>query len=655
MSDKVALWGTIGTWVAVLLASIALIGIVSPWLVLRAAMSERNRALNMVQDVNRDYISKGIGVTRKLRFFKRPKVPALAPSYHVEMEGAPLLLPDVHKRWIFHAMKGTSCRTGWAKMCRLVEAYHVPSNEGDGDTRIKISMRGDLEFADGNTWLPVSRYWILILGLLGRYGSRADKGLLHPPTFRRDLDEDRIIIQDSDAGSSSGSSSNSSIDSEEEEEEEEVDGLSIVSSGSVGTIHKVAAAYESRQRNTEAMIKLRKIRTIWGVTGRLRKMSTKIKGSDGNSLDSPLSFGRHNNVEIGVKRKEENLTLSDLFWLATGFLPLGKDSNEQEIVACLEDPACGAFLAIGGSDKPMGRFFRLQEVQDRPRSLYMAIEALQVSNTKILSFKEDQTLQPDELSIFTKQKGSLTPQDLKASAKWTSVTYGQHKRAGFIFSPDVEKLVFAMLSLKWDPWSYLLWKLNNDIWSAILLGTSRLLRTFLIATRNPEAQHAKLVHIASHRALRWKDHRTFRREKTEDLVSFCTILSSTITQPEVLRIAIAMLVITNNGFREKVQRLIIDTNTNAAETFIRANLVEGTVTWRNPTLDSLEPLATFEFGAQVLNMQKGGNVQTFDVMHADLIMISLWAAAKCALWTSALDSKPLLDFVNKLKRVAHIV
>jgi hypothetical protein len=48
MADPVTLVGVVGTWVAALLALVALVGIVTPWLLLRAVHSDRNRRLMLL-------------------------------------------------------------------------------------------------------------------------------------------------------------------------------------------------------------------------------------------------------------------------------------------------------------------------------------------------------------------------------------------------------------------------------------------------------------------------------------------------------------------------------------------------------------------------------------------------------------------------------
>lgn len=81
MLDAWQMAGTVGTWVAVLLTIITLTAIVGPRLLLRQAYNARNRALNAVRDCEQDYVTKGVGFSRSVRFFRKTKVPSLAPNF----------------------------------------------------------------------------------------------------------------------------------------------------------------------------------------------------------------------------------------------------------------------------------------------------------------------------------------------------------------------------------------------------------------------------------------------------------------------------------------------------------------------------------------------------------------------------------------------
>ena len=56
MAQSTELAGVIGTWVAVSLALIALFGIIGPILLVKRAHSERNTALNSVDDKDHEFV-----------------------------------------------------------------------------------------------------------------------------------------------------------------------------------------------------------------------------------------------------------------------------------------------------------------------------------------------------------------------------------------------------------------------------------------------------------------------------------------------------------------------------------------------------------------------------------------------------------------------
>jgi len=44
------------------------------------------------------------------------------------MYNLPALIPVVDGQWTLEEIPGTKCRTGWPKICRLLESYSVEQN-----------------------------------------------------------------------------------------------------------------------------------------------------------------------------------------------------------------------------------------------------------------------------------------------------------------------------------------------------------------------------------------------------------------------------------------------------------------------------------------------------------------------------------------------
>lgn len=156
--DKVALTGTIGTWVAVVLALIALIAVIGPVLVWAAARTERNRALHHADDTNHSFISTGIHfVGLDVRLFRRVRAPVLDKNPE-----DPILI------WGATHFIETNSRATWIQLANILLGYQVPLQRGD-----------NLVIYRGRVLLPVHRIWILIICLCGRY-STTRKSIQNP-------------------------------------------------------------------------------------------------------------------------------------------------------------------------------------------------------------------------------------------------------------------------------------------------------------------------------------------------------------------------------------------------------------------------------------------------------------------------------------------
>lgn len=172
---------------------------------------------------------------------------------------------------------------------------------------MKLGTRGELLFEDGETWLPVSRYWILSMGLLGRYGTRADRGVHFKFTermIRPDLSEQRIWS--SRPRSPSGSR---------------------------------RATDQLPLRGQPTLTAPPPLTQIWGTTGsfRLDLASESSRESIGNKdrlrfeLDTEYQLGP---LPSGNSAGSDWQNLPFMFWLAIGFLPC--NIGGHEIIASLD-------------------------------------------------------------------------------------------------------------------------------------------------------------------------------------------------------------------------------------------------------------------------------------------------------------------------------
>lgn len=153
-NDRVSLAGTVGTWVAVFLALVALVAIVGPVTIWAAARTERNKALHDAGDTKQPFIGSGFHfVGFDVRLFRRIRAPILD-----RIPEKPVLVWD-KARFI-----ETKSRATWVQFASLLLAYGVTAERGD-----------NLVIYRGKAMLPVHRIWILIVGLTGRYTTRESR------------------------------------------------------------------------------------------------------------------------------------------------------------------------------------------------------------------------------------------------------------------------------------------------------------------------------------------------------------------------------------------------------------------------------------------------------------------------------------------------
>ena len=262
MTDAVGIAGTVGTWVAVFFAVVALVGIVGPLLVLYQTRSERFQALAAIDSP--EYITKGFTPYNGYSFFRKGKVPVLKDPPR------PGLTPEVHffaipniKNSIHGAEDGvvtqtTSSSTGWVNFASTIELYNLDFAKGD-----------DLVFDRKQAWLPVHRFWLLAFGLRGRFADRRDKG-------------------------------------------------KAVSSGNVARLR--IEGYEAEDRDAAYGSGSLQGR-LYGFTGTLW---WKVSGY-GESQRDEVYFALHPKEDRQLSLIPDPMPLSTLFWLSCGCLPLVND------------------------------------------------------------------------------------------------------------------------------------------------------------------------------------------------------------------------------------------------------------------------------------------------------------------------------------------
>ena len=616
MPDNIGITSDVGTWAAVAFAILALIGIIGPYLALQAALSDTNRAMNAIQDRDQKYISRGWHLWNGLYIFRKIKVPDLAPAYKSnELEVEPLVKEArraAQGRWVLRPTEFARWNTGWAKLAELLQAYQV--RDGVTNTPVELGVAkegGNLEVVNSRTALVVSKHWILLIGLLGRYGMRKDKGVLQMTGIRRNFqgeraemrnfvsETERVEREPSDgfdrviaknwhkkhlrvALKYSRSDSNSESSSSESESESEIMKNIVIERGPYGG-WKI-------QKQTESM--------IYGITGTIQAVG-RNKG-DWSYLTS-IAFVPHTEREIfprGRSEKSDRLSLQDQFWLAHGFLPCSSLGGQQTVISMEspEDTANDAGRSFRrrnlSNNKPA---FQLREgSNDIPVSIGNAMRCLGIPPPLILQFlpiepheyikfqlekdnrenaentssrvsveAEDTSSQAsveetEIISIISPESTTDSNNDFEVQGPWV-----HYPARGWVISKkDLSRVLRIILSFSWDEWGCLIWR--DWFWSAVLKPATNILRRDDILCLDFTRAFGMKMPI---KALGWHLGREFHPQKTLNYLAFDEALEELLKAEHVrpLRLALGSLFMIDGGFRRQVEKAIANLCKNIAE------------------------------------------------------------------------------------------
>jgi hypothetical protein len=176
MAEGVDIASAVGTWLAVVLALVALFGIIAPFLLWTTLRSERHIAHQAIDDPLHLFVSSGIRIWHNTRILRRARVPRLTDI--------PQLPKEFNGQRKDDCLKDPPSITGWIGFCSALRAFSLPGSK---------NRNGDLVVEGRQTWLPAHKLWVLVLGLLGRYSDREDKGQVIVEKSNTRLDYDRDI------------------------------------------------------------------------------------------------------------------------------------------------------------------------------------------------------------------------------------------------------------------------------------------------------------------------------------------------------------------------------------------------------------------------------------------------------------------------------
>ncbi|KAK8085374.1 hypothetical protein PG997_006645 [Apiospora hydei] len=309
----------VGTWLAAGLAVIALIGIVGPLLVWRARKSERNQAINALDQGGAEsfgYVGGGLWAGRQVHLLRQVSGPLLqnepflgrkmnfnyeatsSPSPAKPSPPSPQSLGPLPRFWPWRKKAEPGCRpqpsgesADWVQFGSLVEAYGFPMSKGDS-----------LIIEDGRAWLPVHTSWLLLMGLIGRFGPWQDKGRqpviiargtasnqarVKPPNWKGTRDPDRQRVRP----------------------------------------WEISQAPWEDTRDHRAMDDIT-YKSIYGLNGTLFTSSQNQRDTEHQSR---VFFSRHRADRTG-QLSQDKYGIDMLFWMAVGCLPANSG-----VVICLAD------------------------------------------------------------------------------------------------------------------------------------------------------------------------------------------------------------------------------------------------------------------------------------------------------------------------------
>ncbi|KAK7423033.1 hypothetical protein QQX98_001323 [Neonectria punicea] len=529
---------TVGTWAGAALAAIALVGIVTSWIVLRELHSEKTNALNYLHDRdNPPFIARGWPFGRRARIFRRVRVPDLTP-YDAWAAGSRFVVPKAGEPWVLRTPEAPSCRTGWARLCRLLDAYQV-----GGQGQMKLGTRGELLFEDGETWLPVSRYWILSVGLLGRYGHREDRGVhfsFAERMIRPDLAEQ--LIWSSPPGSPSGLRR--------------------------GTSRPIVTGPPPPTQ-------------IWGTTGSFQMDLPSESGRQSLRNRDRLRFKLHIKEQLGPlpssngARPACQKELPFMFWLAIGFLPCSIGSYKT--IASLEfHPGSEPLAERANSFNPAGpgadqvKYWQTHEYDDRkdrrpfPQSLDEAGHALGANFSLVTCLQNTtEVYLRDPTGAEIEHIKQCAQQSLpEGSRRWLRIEDVHGKYFVPLFRRvDLQSLAGSLLSITWDPWSYLVRKDGPNLLWWLLQSLPPFFDKASKSQISPDVKKiapdycARLSEALRSLAHREMDPDNYDQRQTAHLLALADLAKEPFPDGDHLRQVVGILYITARSFRELVHTL----------------------------------------------------------------------------------------------------
>ena len=607
----------IGTWVAAFVAILALVGIIGPILIWRASRTERHLAIAAVDDDNHTFISRGVHAGPGIWLLQRMRAPLLdiAPA---SFEQSVSLSLD--------AVKEPISSTNWVQFGILLQAYGVDYRTGD---RIEIWRK--------KTHLPVHKFWILFLGLKGRYGERRDLARLRSGI--------RGVVFSAPREPRRQNRRRYSPTPEDVSDEEHEDLI----------VRRSPPPPHPRELMVRPIYE-----TLTGVTGNIK----------GGEYDTTLKFQL---APLNDLRKlaPDILPSKEIFLLSVGCIRLhsgGYCSLLENEMAADNESSDDSGHGISRNDPPTRpSSTKIRYRQKRYHAGLNAYELVLADEFDAAFVEKAKTFDADreQLKVLSRVKYSRPlSADLEAyrgmtyvpaESPWIRLSSeeSQHEEA-FIARADAQEMAYSLLQILWHPESYLLGSSRHAIGMRLLTNTASRFRR--VAERISKGIHSVGLGNAERTrlqevlepAIRKAEKDTVDRTSATAVYKLDQVLDELGQRDDKLIIdrMVGVLMLTNEEFQElfyQSLRHLQETSLSVVQVDLRA------ATIKIPSAFGFTQTFVLDLDRMYSSQDRSHDTQ--NVPYAAVVLAALKGCLRSHMLRQCFDSGPLLKMIDQCSDV----
>ncbi|OJJ46803.1 hypothetical protein ASPZODRAFT_16552 [Penicilliopsis zonata CBS 506.65] len=641
--------GVIGTWVATGLAFIALAGILTPFLIWRAAHTERNRAISAIGPNSFGFVTRGIPLWPGIRLGHKVR----APNLHKTRK-------FVDEEWkTFDAKRMPAFQedipessASWTQFGAFLLAYGVT-----------MEKTADVVVSESVAMLPVSRAFLFAFALVGRISDDTDR--------RRKIRTEGGARKWDRRGSS----------------------LINRSDIELGMLRVASHLGKSPKE------------TIHGLTGSLLFFKPYRSPGDTPSSSWSAVFVAESLLKP-LEIEPDQLPLAAMALLSIGFLPF----HQECFINFLEplEETAGIDSDDDADSVEVGRGYRrrlsIPKQQDgghrrsqrtrrnsrgtrsrppvRPKTWFqlersrkpvVAYELLEiiVSEAEVLNYfpvpADSKYLALYEMKLDNQSRSQLydiaDQTYVPASAPWVRLSGGDSSADYFIRREDIQRIAASVLDLPWHPEGYLLPGISQDNGrgKVITLLCSLALRARPFVVRMKEGADMLDLNINEKKEFIEKTEFIIRKTASSPtrhallqlLFRFDVFVATLEHENADVQQAIKILTLTNDEFANLVYHSARHLSSNASSLRVEYDTRSGILTI--PGL--FGTVQTFEIDVAVLKQSQLqlGSRGIISLKHSDVLKVALRAYLRSLVLSSCYDAEPLTScFENVTSDVLYM-